>query len=64
MTLFLCPAYERGAGGIKLASVQVLSHERHRHVVAGVITLASVSMTRPLQNGHCEGRAGSFAPES
>ena len=61
---FSSAAYERAVDRIKLASVQVFSQERHRHVVAGVMTLARVSTTRPLQNGHCDGRTGSFTRES
>jgi len=39
-----------------LAIVQVSSHVRHRQSVVVVMTLANVSTTLLLQNGHIAGR--------
>ena len=41
--------------------VHVRSHSRQRQNVVTVMTLASVSMILPLQNGHAAGRATSPA---
>ena len=48
-----------------LAVVHVRSHPRQRQKVVAVMTLASVSIALPLQNGHIVGRAtGSLACDS
>jgi hypothetical protein len=50
---------ERLEDALRLAMVHVRSHSRQRQHVATVMTLASVSMILPLQNGHAAGRATS-----
>jgi hypothetical protein len=52
---------ERLEDALRLAMVHVRSHSRQRQNVATVMTLASVSMILPLQNGHAAGRATSSA---
>ena len=46
----------RGVDAARLLIVHVPSHVRHRQNVVSVRTLASVSTTLPLQNGHMVGR--------
>lgn len=52
---------ERLEDALRLAMVHVRSHSRQRQNVVTVMTLASVSMILPLQNGHAAGRATSSA---
>ena len=49
--------WQRAQGCLTPAMVHVPSHSRQRQVVVTVMTLARVSIFRPLQNGQTVGRA-------
>ena len=60
-----CPRPYRAPDALRLEIVQVWSHSRQRQNDVTVMTLASVSMILPLQNGHAVGfAAGSLNGDS